>query len=253
MNAFDDYLLLVKRLGTGGINRSENDLSSNLKNALASFGLHGVMDTGSGSNRVKRPDVALYVERDAADVGAAADIVLESKNPSEVSQFDTLVNALAHDTLWHDKFVPYVAAHAERISYFILTTFDRFLIVPVSTAIRSTIQDATAYPNSTSRKLAFASALTFDLRDGEGERSFGAWCRGHLSPEALSPPPLSSITDLRSVDGADALESFASDLADIVVGPEGRSASSGALIHAVSVGATRLDELAPEVQRALVD
>ena len=66
MSDFDEYVPLVGRLGTGGINRSENDLSSNLKNALSSFGLHGVIDTGSGSNRSKRPDIALYVERDAS-------------------------------------------------------------------------------------------------------------------------------------------------------------------------------------------
>jgi hypothetical protein len=59
LSGFDDYLALVRRLGTGGINRSENDLSSNLKNAFASFGLYGVLDTGSGANRSKRPDLAL--------------------------------------------------------------------------------------------------------------------------------------------------------------------------------------------------
>jgi len=101
---FDEYVLLVRRLGTGGINRSENDLSSNVKSALSSFGLHGVIDTGSGSNRSKRPDIALYVERDAADVGAA-DIVIESKKPHELSHFPTLVDALVENILWREKFV----------------------------------------------------------------------------------------------------------------------------------------------------
>ena len=36
MSAIEEYLELVERLGSGGINRSENDLSSNLKNALSS-------------------------------------------------------------------------------------------------------------------------------------------------------------------------------------------------------------------------
>jgi methylase of polypeptide subunit release factors len=251
LSDFDDYLQLVRRLGPGGINRSENDLSSNLKNALSSFGLHGVIDTGSGSNRAKRPDIALYVEQDAADVGAAADIVIESKKPAEVSQFATLLEALTHDALWCDKFVPYVAAHAERVTFFFLTTFDRFLIVPISTEMRSKIQTPTAYPDSASRLLALRSALSFDIRDTAGERAFAAWCNAHLTHEALSPPLLSAISDLRSVESADALESFASDLADIVVGPEGRG-SSGAIIQAIKAGGTRLEELAPEVQRALI-
>jgi hypothetical protein len=252
LSDFDEYLQLVRRLGPGGINRSENDLSSNLNNALSSFGLHGVIDTGSGSNRAKRPDIALYVEQDAADVGAAADVVIESKKPAEVSQFATLLEALTHDALWQDKFAPYVAAHAERIAFFLLTTFDRFLVVPISTEMRSLIQTPTAYPDIASRLTALRSAVSFDIRDTEGESAFTAWCNGHLIPGVLSPPRLSAISDLRSVESADALESFASDLADIVVGPEGRGASSGAIIHAIRAGGTRLDELAPEVQRALV-
>jgi hypothetical protein len=215
---FDEYVLLVGRLGTGGINRSENDLSSNLKNALSSFGLYGVIDTGSGSNRSKRPDIALYVERDAADVGTAADIVIESKKPHELSQFPTLFDALVEDTLWHEKFVPYVGAHAERVVFFMLTTFDRFLVVPIFAEMRLAIQDPSAYPDAETRRAAIASASFFDLRDAAGEGAFAAWCRWHLLPEVLSPPRLSAISDLRSVGDADALESFASDLADIVVG-----------------------------------
>jgi hypothetical protein len=165
LSDFDDYLLLVRRLGTGCINRSENDLSSNLKNGLSTFSLHGVIDTGSGKNRTKRPDIALYVERDAADVGAAADVIIESKKPAEISQFATLLEALTHDELWRDKFVPYVAAHAERIAFFILTTFDRFLIVPISTALRSSIQIPDYFPDRTSRLSALNSAIAFDITD----------------------------------------------------------------------------------------
>lgn len=252
LSAFDEYLRLVKRLGTGGINRSENDLSSNLKNALASFGLHGVIDTGSGSNRAKRPDIALYVERDAADVGAAADIVIEAKKPVEVASFDTLLDALIDDWLWQDKFVPYVTAHAERIAYFILTTFDRFLVVPIGNDLRGAINKANAFPDRESRRAALISANIFQLNSDKGESAFSSWCEGHLRADALSPPRLSSIVDLRAVDDAEALERFASDLADIVVGPEGKSLSSGALIYTIRAGGTHLDELAPEIQRALI-
>ena len=252
LSEFDDYLLLVTRLGTGGINRSENDLSSNLKNALAGFGLHGVVDTGSGTNRAKRPDIALYVERDAADVGAAADVVIECKKPVELSNYGTLLDALADAWLWNDKFVPYVTAHSERIAYFVLTTFDRLLIVPIGADLRARVNEDSAFPDVDSRKRALSSASAFDLRYEEGEHSFRAWCENHLRPETLSPPSLSSICDLQSVYGTEALESFASDLADIVVGPEGRSVTSGALISTIRAGGTHLDELAPEIQRALI-
>lgn len=252
MSDFDDYLQLVGRLGTGGINRSENDLSSNLKNALSSFGLHGVIDTGSGSNRTKRPDIALYTERDAADVGAAADIVVESKKPAELSGFATLLDALVDDRLWTDKFVPYVTAHVDRISYFVLTTFDRFLIVPIGADLRSAVGAPGSFGDLSSRRAVMTTASIFDLREGGGQDAFGAWCESHLKPESLSPPTLSSISDLRSVDDADALEHFAGDLADIVVGPEGRASISGALIYTIRAGGSRLDELAPDLQRALV-
>jgi hypothetical protein len=231
LSDFEEYLLLVRRLGTGGLNRSENDISSNLKNALASFGLYGVIDTGSGSNRLKRPDIALYVDRDAADLGSAADVIVESKKPAEIAQFKTLRDALTDDALWLDKFVPYVAAHAERVSFFVLTTFERFFIVPIGEALRSGVQDKSAYSDAAARHAAVREGLSFDLLRPDGKTGFAQWCKGHLPPEILSPPSLSSISDLRAIDSAAALEAFASALADIVVGPEGHTDPNGALVE----------------------
>jgi hypothetical protein len=126
-----------------------------------------------------------------------------------------------------------------------LTTFDRFLVVPIFAEMRLAIQDPSAYPDAETRRAAIASASFFDLRDAAGEGAFATWCRWHLLPEVLFPPRLSAISDLRSVGDADALESFASDLADIVVGlgPEGRSASNSALISSIRAGGSRLEEL----------
>ncbi len=251
LSDFDDYLGLVRRLGTGGINRSENDLSSNLKSALTCFGLHSLFDTASGNSRTKRPDVALYVDRDAADVGSAADVIIESKKPLELAQFPSLLDALIHDQLWHDKFVPYVTAHAERIEFFILTTFERFLIVPISNEFRSEIQNLEAFPDEATRRVPLRAAISFDIRLADEERKFAAWCAGYLTPSGLSPPNFSAISDIRLIQNAEALEGFASDLADIVVGPEGRGNAPGALIHTIRREGDRLDQLAPEVQRAL--
>jgi methylase of polypeptide subunit release factors len=221
VGAFEDYLGLVGRLSSGEINRSENDLSSNLKDALASFGLHGVIDTGSGSNRIKRPDIALYVDLAAADVSSSADVILESKKPEEVARFQGLSEALADDELWNDKFVPYVRAHADLASYFILTTFERFLILPISAQLRLGVQSDGNFPDRRSRLTLLASATTFDLRQPGGGVAFEVWCAGHLTLAALTPPPLSSILDIKTLSGPDALEDFASALADVVVGPEG--------------------------------
>ncbi|WP_105438858.1 N-6 DNA methylase [Neorhizobium sp. T25_13] len=250
MSAFSEYLHLVQRLGEGGINRSENDLSSNLKNALASFGLFGVIDTASGTSRLKRPDIALYTEREAADVGSAADVVIESKKPGEISAFSSLSEALVHDGLWLDKMVPYVSAHIARVSYFILTTFERFLIVPISVETRNAVSNGQTATDQALRQTIVSSGISFDLTVPAQATAFEQWCESHLSKASINPPRLSSILDLRSIDGADALQVFASDLADIVVGTEGRG-GAGALIQTINAPGI-FDDLTPEIQRALV-
>jgi hypothetical protein len=252
LGAFEDYLGLVDRLSSGEINRSENDLSSNLKDALASFGLHGVIDTGSGSNRSKRPDIALYVDLAAADVSSSADVIIESKKPEEVARFQGLSEALADDELWNDKFVPYVRAHADLASYFILTTFERFLILPISPQLRLGVQSDGNFPDRRSRLTLLASATTFDLRQPGGGVAFEVWCAGHLTLAALTPPPLSSILDIKTLSGPDALEDFASALADVVVGPEGYPTPGGALLATINIAGHTLDDLEAAAQRALV-
>jgi len=72
------------------------------------------------------------------------------------------------------------------------------------------------------------------------------------TPESLSPPSFSSISDIRSINSGEALEVFASALADVVAGPEGRTASSGALVATIHIHESTLEDLAPPVQRALV-
>lgn len=252
LTAFAEYLALVGRLGVGGINRSENDLSSNLKNALASFGLYGVVDTGSGSERTRRPDIALYIDLAAADVGSAADVVIESKKPQEIAAFPGLLEALVDDYLWNDKFIPYVRAHSERVRYFILTTFDRFLIVPVSTSLRRDIQREGSLPDQAERREALTGAVSFDLTQLAGGRNLAEWAVRHLTPATLSPPPLSSIVDIKRLDGAEALEEFASALADVVVGPEGRPTPGGALLATINLRGQTLADLEPAAQQGLV-
>jgi len=250
--AFDEYLKLVQRLSAAELNRSENDLSSNLKVALAAYGLFGVLDTSSGTNRSKRPDITLYVDLGSADLGRAAEVVVEAKKPAEVAGFGLLLDALVDNGLWCDKFVPYVSANAERARYFILTTFERMLIVPITAGLRTEVLREGSYPSIHSRLQSLAAAQEYDLRLPDQASRFESWCATHLTASALDPPPLSEIIDLRQLDGADDLEEFASQLADIVVGREGGNAASASLLATVNLAAHSLDELPHETRRALI-
>ena len=250
--AVEDYLNLVRRLGAGGINRSENDLSSNLNNALSSHGLHGVVDTGAGINRSKRPDISLYLDPAAADVGGAADVVIEAKKPSELVRFASLLDALADEALWRDKFIPYVSAHAERVSWFVLTTFERFLAVPISEEMRRGVQIPAWPERDDARRAALEGAISFDLTSPGGAADWSRWCEDTLSPSGLYAPPLSEILDIRAVAGAEDLERFASALADVVVGPEGRPTPGGALISNIRLATASVEELPEAVHRALL-
>lgn len=79
---------------------------------------------------------------------------------------------------------------------------------------------------------------------------FAHWCEGHLLSVAAAPPALSTISDLRSVANSEALEAFASELADLLIGPERGPIPGGALMSAVQVPSERLDDLAWEARSA---
>lgn len=91
-----------------------------------------LIETSGETSRTKRPDLSIYVELASADLGLAAEIVVESKKPNELQGFLTLLAALVDYKLWNDKLKPYVQAYAERVRYFILTTFEHMPVVPIS-------------------------------------------------------------------------------------------------------------------------
>lgn len=245
------YFDLIVRLNPSDINRSENDLSSNLKDALTSYGLWGVLDTGAGADRLKRPDIALYSDSNSADLGVAADVVVECKKPNEIARFSSLVEALADETLWNDKFKPYVTAHAERIRFFVFTTFEQVLVIPISQTLRRNIIDNSYYKTKKDRLAELGASTLFDLRKPNRQQIFAAWCQLHLTPEALYPLPLSNILDLTAIKDAGDLETFASALADVVVGPE-NARTSASLMESIRLDATCLEELPGPTRRALV-
>lgn len=253
MSALERFLDLVHRSTAIDLARSENDLSSNLKSVFEENGLSAVIDTAGGSSRIKRPDISAYVDEASADLGLAAEIALEAKRPGELDNFPTLLDALVDNTLWNDKFVPYVRSHAERIRYFILTTFQSILIVAIDEELRSRIHEEESYadPSARSAKLAPLSTA-FDLKISSGRTHFSNWLKTHATPEALSPPRLSSILDFHALDGADDLESFAEALADVVIGPADAGASRRSLLLSIDLDVENTEELAPDTLRSLM-
>lgn len=250
MTAFSSYVSLVRRLSTSEINRSENDLSSSLKTALETFGLHAVFDTGGGDNRRIRPDVSLYTELFAADLGAAAEVVIEAKRPAELNGYASLAAALVSDWLWIEKFVPYVRAHAERVRFFLLTTFEQVLVVPIFDETRRIVSSEDEITPDR-RAQVLEQARTFDLR--QDSSAFEAWCQAHLSPGFLRPLPFSSLLNLRALRDSDDLEQFATELAEVVAGSQAAAPSAeGSALLAMVAAAGSLDELPPSVRRALI-
>lgn len=248
---FENFLALVGRLSSEEINRSENDLSARLSRALEALGLHTVVDTGGGASRRPRPDILCYVELGDADLALAADALVESKKPAELNAFPTLSEALVAPSIWEEKFVPYVRSHAARLLYFMLTDFRRFLVIPIDNRLRAALADLIIEDVLSLKEAATTSAIEFQLRQREDADNWRRWCETHLSPGALHPPPITSITNLRVLSTAHDLESFAAELTDVVVGIEG-SPVGRSLVGSVDQTATRLDELPQDVRRALM-
>ena len=248
---FESFLSLVGRLSSEEINRSENDLSARLRRALEALGLHTVVDTGGGANRRPRPDILCYVELSDADLVVAADALVELKKPAELRAFPSLSDALVSPDIWQEKFVPYVRSHAARISYFTLTDFRRFLVVPISDELRTVIAREIIEEKPSLKAAARSGSTEFQLREPTGAEAWWRWCETHFTPSALHPPPITAITNLRRLSSAHDLEGFAADLTDVVVGIE--DAPIGAsLVGSIEQTATNLGGLPEDVRRALV-
>jgi hypothetical protein len=250
---FRSFLDLVARLGDEGVNRSENDVSSRLGRALESLGLHTVLDTAGGADRRRRPDILCYADAGAADLVTAADVVIEAKRPVEVTAFPDLKAAITSDGLWQEKFVPYVRAHAEQVAVFVLTSFVRFLAVPVTAAVRTAAAAPGALHDQVLKDTVAATAVEFELTVPTGAAAWERWCEDHLAPSTLRAPPLSETLNLRRLSSAADLEQFAEALADVVVGRQGRGDPIGAaLVSSIDLQARQTHELPGDVQRALL-
>jgi hypothetical protein len=72
-----------------------------------------------------------------------------------------------------------------RVSYFLLTTFDKILAVPITDQARRDIQSIASLISQQRRQLLNGS-LRFDLRTETDASAFFAWCSIHLTPSAFS-------------------------------------------------------------------
>lgn len=238
MTAFSDFKDLVQRLAAPDFGRSENDLSSRLCRVIEELELHTILDTTTGRDSRKRPDISVYVDAGTADLAGSAEVAIESKLPEEVS--GDLLDALLLPPLWDGKFLPYCRAHISSLRWFCLTTFERFLFVPIDNETRAMLasgQDDAAMYQAHIRTTAVALDVRSSPHDLEN------WLRNNLSPDALTPPPLSTVLDATSVASGSQLDEFADEMATTVAGRIGSEEPRSALIHSVRFDAERFEDL----------
>src|SRR6185437_1015924 len=158
------FLDLVAKVESGKTGRSENDLSSNLAAYFESLKLHPVVDTAGGFGGRKRPDIRAYVSLTNADLVLPAEVVVESKKPTEVKGYPNLRAAMIADDIWHDKTLPYVKENIERIRYFALTTFVSFAVFEIDEQLRKLFSPAAiGGKNAALRKAVSEATVEYDL------------------------------------------------------------------------------------------
>lgn len=246
MTATSDFCDLVQRLGVEDISRSENDLSARLSRCYEELGLYTVIDTSTGQDTRRRPDIILYVDQGNADLGGIGEVVIEAKKPTEIT--GELLDALLGTDLWEEKFLPYVRSHLSGIRYFSLTTFDRHLYVEITPQLRGLVKTGEVDP-VVFDAVVRAASVTFDIRLAASE--WVGWIGSSLEPALLVPPPISATLDLDRVSTAAELEAFADELATLVAGKLAVPESRFALVNSVRPDATTVADLPEDVAASL--
>lgn len=227
--ALDDYQSLIVRLNQGALERGENDLTRPFLNVLEALGLYTILDSGQRTSRRKRPDILAYLDRTEADLAYPAEIVGETKKPSELRSLGGSLEAALTGQLWTDKVIPYVRANAAKIQYFVLTTLNDMLVVRITSEIRQRFiqcspDELTA---DTEVKALFLRAsvrlplttLGTVMESPDEWRTWHDWIVKHFSPDALQAFPLLERANSIPIDSPDAMEDFALTLARLVAGP----------------------------------
>jgi hypothetical protein len=225
------FLTLAEKVEARATPRSENDLSANFANCLQALGLSTVLDTRITNGGRKRPDVLAYVSSEDADLVLPAEIVIESKKPEELSDFNTIADAVCSGWFWDEKTVPYVRENLTRIQYFVLTTFTAFAIVTISDALRRSFIEWKPGQDRTLRDAVRANITTFTFHSSSQQDAWRSWLESHFSPAQLAPVAISTVASAYSVESRQDLENFAGRLAAFAAGnPEvGNSGLFGAV------------------------
>lgn len=242
---------VTRKLDRNVTARSENDLSRHLVEVLeeGTIGLHTSFDSTAKGSR-KRPDILAYRERLDADLVLQADVVLESKLPSELDPGTNVVDALV-DQFWDTKTYPYIAHNISRIQYFVLTTFTDFAFVRITDDIRRSFIAAKAQGGSHGALQAMVRAQAEQITLDDSERSIRrwyGWLQTHLRASQLETIPLSTIANTSRIETEADFEHFAERLASIAAGADGRH---GGLFASLQERVAGTSELTQEMERDL--
>lgn len=216
---------LVKRLNTGDRVPSENELSRRFADVIEALHLSTIVDTSPRGTK-KRPDILAYRSKRDANVAQYADVVVESKPPTELHGVDITEALVGH--LWADKTFPYITKNIYRIQYFILTTFVEYACVRITDQMRTAFAAAVARGDKDGgpelRQMVRACVQRLSLANvgrssdqSEAERWL-EWLDTHL--RNLAFVPLSTIANARALVSRSDLEDFASQLAEVAAGPD---------------------------------
>lgn len=220
--AIDRFLALVREVAEGTTARSENELSRRFGDVLEGLGLHTVVDTGQSGG--KRPDVLAYRSALDATLALPAEVVVEAKQPSEVSAYPTLAVATARG-LWATKTVPYIVQNLPRIRYFIVTSFTDFAFLRISDEIRAAFasKDRASLEADVALQTKVEEEIRlFSLASAEKVKAataaWSAWIKLHLEVDRFKDVPLSKVANTVRVEDEDDLEAFTLRLVDLAAG-----------------------------------
>jgi hypothetical protein len=213
------FLSLVEKVESGSTARSENDLSANLATCLQALELSTVLDTSVSNGTRKRPDILAYVRPQEADLVLPAEIVIESKKPQELPDYETITDAVSSGWFWREKTVPYIRENLTRVQYFVLTTFTAFAIVTITDELRRGFVEWQPGNDKDLRDAVQANTTAFRISSPGSQRdSWRSWVLAHFTAAQLAPVPISAVISAYDINSREELENFADRLAAFTAG-----------------------------------
>jgi len=213
------FFSLVEKVESGTTARSENDLSANLASCLQALNLSTVLDTCISDGARKRPDILAYVCPQEADLVLPAEIVIESKKPQELRDYETITDAVCSGWFWQEKTVPYIRGNLTRVQYFVLTTFTAFAMVTVTDELRRGFVEWQPGNDKALRDAVRANTTAFQISSPRSQRDpWRSWVQAHFTAAQLAPVPISAVISAYDINSREELEKFAERLAAFTAG-----------------------------------